>query len=266
MKFVDTITGRPNTIKTKKSLFINWIEPIYLEELSPGWYIQYWQENGLKPRTIKSLLSILSEYHTFKTGKTIESHKSQLSSVIRSEQTALLKTLTRPQAAKLIKLCKQNVSDDKLAVLIAIHTGMRKGEVFGLTWGDVDLLRGRIIVQRSYNGPTKNGKSRIIPISSTLEKVLLARMPINSDNCIEDVKILKQFDPNPYLKALCKKADIPTITFHNLRHTFATLALESGKSPKIVQETLGHSNVSTTLDIYWGSTQERIDLDFLPEI
>jgi site-specific recombinase XerD len=74
------------------------------------------------------------------------------------------------------------------------------------------------------------------------------------------------FDPNPLLKEACKRAGIRgDITFHTLRHTFATLALESGASPKLVQLTMGHAKLSTTLDLYWNVCGEKLDMSFLDE-
>jgi integrase len=63
-----------------------------------------------------------------------------------------------------------------------------------------------------------------------------------------------------------KKAGVKgDYTFHSLRHTFATLALESGRSPLLVSQALGHAKVSTTLDIYWSVSKEKLDLGFLDE-
>jgi ATP-dependent helicase/nuclease subunit A len=54
-------------------------------------------------------------------------------------------------------------------------------------------------------------------------------------------------------------------TFHSFRHTFATLALEAGKSPKLVSTCLGHTKLSTTLDQYWNTSKEKLELDFIDE-
>jgi integrase len=79
-------------------------------------------------------------------------------------------------------------------------------------------------------------------------------------------KVFEQFDPNPVLRRLCGHAGLENIRFHDLRHTFASLALDSGISPKQVQEWLGHASVVTTLSIYWNLTKEEANLDFLPGV
>jgi integrase len=145
---------------------------------------------------------------------------------------------------------------------------MRRGEVFGLHYEDVEMMKNRILVQRSNSGPTKSGKSRYVPISSALEKVLVAQTFGISYNKERRKKrtgclIPSTFDPNPLLKRYCREAEIKVITFHALRHTFATLALDAGRSPLLVSKVLGHSSVSTTLDIYWNTSSETLDMGFL---
>ena len=79
-------------------------------------------------------------------------------------------------------------------------------------------------------------------------------------------KVFEQFDPNPILRRMCVHAQVPRIRFHDLRHTFASLALTNGVNAKQVASWLGHSSVVTTLEIYWNLTSEEAALDFLPEI
>jgi site-specific recombinase XerD len=77
----------------------------------------------------------------------------------------------------------------------------------------------------------------------------------------------KNFDPNPLLRRLMKKAGIEENgrTWHSLRHSFATLALEAGRSPKLVSLCLGHTKLSTTLDCYWSASREKLDTSFLDD-
>ena len=258
-------SGRPNTIKTKSSLFKKWVAPT-INVSSPDLpsAIQLWQSKGLSVNTIKSLLHITKDYVKQYSGVDLNI-KAHISSVVRSKQRLPVTALTAQEIASLTQSCK--ASDPKLYLpfMIALNTGMRRGEIFGLKWSNVNLAKGTLQVCESYNGPTKNGKTRIVPINDTLKALLLAKRPKGSYNCKEPV-IRKRFDPNPRLRKLCRQAGIREINFHALRHSFATLALEAGRSPKLVSMHLGHSAVSTTLDLYWQPTQPLMNLEFLPNV
>ncbi len=253
---------RPNTIRTQESLCYHWIHGrLELDGSNLDECLKLWQSR-LAPSTVKSLLYLAKECVWADKGIKLDI-KAHLRTVARSKQQLPVTALSQSEIIALTRTCK--ASDQKLYLpfMLSLHTGMRRGECWGLTWGDVDILNNRILISKSYKGPTKSGKSRIVPISSALEKVLLAHMPLKTYNYTEP--LLKSFDPNPRLKKICKEAGVrENITFHALRHTFATLALEAGRSPALVSRTLGHSKVSTTLDIYWSSSKESIDLEFLP--
>jgi len=60
---------------------------------------------------------------------------------------------------------------------------------------------------------------------------------------------------------LCRKHKLPVLSFHDLRHTFSTILLERGVSPKWVSQQLGHAKLSTTLDVYWQCFTDKQDLD-----
>jgi integrase len=142
-------------------------------------------------------------------------------------------------------------------LLLGLHAGLRRGEVYGLEGADIDYSKSRIRVSRSYDGPTKSGKSRHVPLSMELSQTL-ANMPAG--------RMFKVSDPNPRLRRLCKSAGLPRIHFHTLRHTYATLALEAGTSPRLVQNFLGHASLTTTLNVYWSVLDpEHADLSFLPK-
>lgn len=259
---MDWITGRPNTIATKTSLLCRWVYPVLNTDGSNlDKAVKLWEQQ-LEPNSVKSVLYIAKAWVKHSTGKDLDI-RAHISRVGRSQQQKLPSALSQKEIVALTRACPPSESLH-LPLQIAINTGMRRGEVFGLTWDDVDILGNKIMVSKSYKGPTKSGKSRILPISYALEKVLLAHVPIKGYNCLETV-VKKNFDPNPHLKRACKLAGIREITFHALRHTFATLALEAGRSPRLVSSMLGHCKVSTTLDCYWNVMNEDLDLGFLPK-
>lgn len=270
MSFINTLIGRDSTIRVQACLFHKWIAPIVKDpkHTTTEDFIQYillWQGYDLKPKTIKMIMGLSARYIKWSGGPEIDTRRFRMV-LERSEQEETPKALTKKEIGLLTSICAVSNPVLYLAVMISLHTGMRKGEVFGLKWEDVDFIKGVITVKRSYDGKTKNGKTRIIPMSYTLEKILLDFSFNISDNYIGTKVITKQsWEPNPELKAACKKAGIKEITFHALRHTFATLALEAGRSPKLVSSILGHSHLSTTLDMYWSHTGERMDMNFLEE-
>jgi integrase len=263
---MDWITGRPNTITAKTSLFTNWVKPHLLPDGSNlAKAVQKWEQE-LEPNSVKSILYVAKAWVKHETGNDLDI-KAHIKRVGRSKQQLPTRTLNRKEIAALVKACKAPLL---LPVQMALQTGMRRGEVWGLKWEDIDLFKGVITVTKSYEGPTKSGRSRIIPISTQLEQVLVADpnfLTYNSTGKRRLENVVKTiFDPNPLLKEACKKAGIRgDITFHTLRHTFATLALESGASPKLVSQVLGHASLATTLSIYWGVTGEALNMDFLDE-
>jgi integrase len=266
------IQGRPNTIRTKTSLFNNHIKDKLdddgsnLDEMVAEW------ESKLRPASVKSLLYLAKD--TVKDASGVDlSIKGHISRVGRSQQQKMVRALSSKEIVALSAIVKADYPKLYLPMMLALHTGMRRGEVWGLTYDDIDILNDTITVQRSYCGPTKSGKSRVIPISFALEKILLAETVISSYDYIGSSKrteslVPSMFDPNPALRRAAVQAGLrePTkLHFHCLRHTFATLALESGVSPRLVSKTLGHTQTSTTLNLYWQSTGEKINLSFLPD-
>ncbi len=150
------------------------------------------------------------------------------------------------------------------ALLILSTTGIRRSELCGLKWSDINWQQGTAYIQRAvvklggYGiliNETKNHSSRrLIPLCAEVLHYLRQHHLKNFDT----EYIFSRPDGQPiypeciydYVKRIGKKLDMPHITVHSLRHTTATLLLESGENPKIVQELLGHASISTTLDIY----------------
>jgi integrase len=149
--------------------------------------------------------------------------------------------LTPEEEGELLKHCNDYL---KNAVLIALNTGMRRGEILALKWGQVDLARGVLTVEN-----TKNGKRRKIPVNSALRCVLgKLRENGDSDEFVfpnrktgESVKNVKKS-----FRRACEKAGIKGFRFHDLRHTFATRLVERGVDLATVSELLGHSTIVLT--------------------
>ena len=148
----------------------------------------------------------------------------------------------------------------------ALFTGERRSELLGHKWGDIDLESHQISVRRTFQRE-KHGSYYFADVKSKSSKRTIELTPTNTE-------VLKQLwessknrgrddfvfaingePPRPQSitrawQAGCKKAGVKVIRFHDARHTHATLLLKSGVHPKIVQERLGHSSISITLDTY----------------
>lgn len=162
-------------------------------------------------------------------------------------------------------------------ILVMAYTGLRFGEVTALQAQDVDLLRGRIMVSRAWSDvsgkllsvPPKSGKARTIPLPRSLR--LLLEQRLESLTSLTDLVFTTQagkpirysrwrrdhFDP------AVQAAGLTGLRPHGLRHTYAALAVKSGANPKVLQETMGHSDIRLTLDTYGGLFGD--DLDALAE-
>jgi integrase len=170
----------------------------------------------------------------------------------------------------------EHVRADRLyaAWRLAATTGMRRGELLGLRWRDVDLDTARLsIVQTLIEGKeaprfsepkTDHGRRSIALDAETVAALRehrkrqveerLAWGPAYQDHGL----VLSREDGSPIWPRTFSRgfgrhaedAELPTIRLHDLRHTHATLALSAGIHPKVVSERLGHSTVSITLDTY----------------
>lgn len=180
--------------------------------------------------------------------------------------------LNNKEITELIKAISN--TDIYIPVVIGIYTGMRRGEILGLTWKNIDLEQGILkVVQALY--PTANGL--IFSNPKTENSIRKISMPLTLINILKDYKVKQETiknrlgnnyndldlvcaltNGNPIhpttlnhkFRDLLKENNLPLIRFHDLRHTHASLLLKEHVEPKVISERLGHSNIKITLDIY----------------
>ena len=155
---------------------------------------------------------------------------------------------------------------------LAAMTGMRRGELLGLRWTDIDFERARVAIRRNLvsvayrleETTPKNRQARVVDLDGETLEVLRthrrvqARRLGRSDGQSQDSRVFCRDDGSPLhpdsvsqtFERLVKSADVPRIRLHDLRHTHATLALRAGVPTKIVSERLGHATPEFTMRQY----------------
>lgn len=155
----------------------------------------------------------------------------------------------------------------RLAFLLVLGTGLRKGEVLGLRWSDVDLARGTIAVRQqqtytvehkiAYADPKTDAGQRAMKLPPFALSALRAERAQSKG----EGNVLRDRHGTPLhmhqlewawqrVRRRAVAAGLPSITFHDLRHVHATVALVAGVAPKVLSKRLGHTRISTTYDMY----------------
>ena len=158
--------------------------------------------------------------------------------------------------------------------VLALCTGMRRGEVLGLRWEDVDLPERTLHVRRSLSvvdgearlKPTKTSQDRSLRVGDRVMDVLAERREVQDRQRREcgggwcdrwglvfthsDGHYIDPYEVTVAWRELVRELDLPVIRLHDLRHTHATLLLQAGASLKVVSERLGHSGIELTVDTY----------------
>ncbi len=208
--------------------------------------IEGWQSKRLKynkPATVNRVLTCLK--HMIRKGVEWNMASEEVLKQVRNaklleENNRRLRFLNVDECQTLIDCCAPHL---KPIVTIALNTGMRRGEVLGLRWEQVDLRHGFILLDTS-----KNGERREIPINTTVEE-LLNEMP----HSIESVYVFADRNGNPYKEVknsfptALRKAGICDFRFHDLRHTFASHLVMAGVDLTSVKELLGHKKLTMTM-------------------
>lgn len=175
--------------------------------------------------------------------------------------------LTLEECASLLKYARGVWRE---MILVALHTGMRRGELLALSWKDIIWQKKLIAIRHSmYEGKiksTKSNKIRYVSMSKDVYNCLSRRKEdsgfIFSDNKKNDFSARRL---NDELDKVCKRAGLRKITPHKLRHTFASQLAMAGVSIQAIQGLLGHSDIKTTMMYaHLGESSYRDAINSLP--
>jgi len=230
------------------------ITPLIVEE-----YKQKRLKDGLRKSSInreigllKSMLSKAVEWELVKRNGARDCKLFKL-----DDEPQSTRVLSRDEEVKLMAACdgpevKRRAPSLKPIVLVALYTGLRRGEILRLRWADIDFENGVLIVRQAK---TAAGQGRRVNINSLLRGALLAlregtqsewlfpsperfQRPTESERHLMDVK-------NAFHRAV-KVAGIPHLTFHQLRHTFCTRLADAGVPLPVIQDLAGHASIIMT--------------------
>lgn len=250
---------RQRSFKSKR-LFIEQLKREFgnfpLRRFSPICLEQFQTERlqrGNKPATVNRLLATIKHMFTkaVEWGMVEEETLKRVRKVkLLEENNRRLRYLSKEDCQTLIKACDPHL---RPIVVTALNTGMRKSEILNLTWDNVDLKHGFILLGQSH---TKNAERREIPINSTLRETLeeLFRGTKDRPRRIDIPWVF--YDPitgKPYqsikrsFASACRRAKIRDFTFHDCRHTFASHLVMAGVDLTTVKELLGHKTLTMTL-------------------
>lgn len=239
--------------------------------------VQYWIDSmvrrGFEPSTVDGACRVLIGTFNQAVHLGLLSRNPTTGTVLPSIQMKPATTWTPEETAKIIAA----IGDDPmwLAVYrIMLVTGMRPGELRGLRWGDVNWETNIITIRRTITRDennhdvvgttTKTGHNRSNPIPANVMALLSRWRTLQKARQLataewpKDAHIFDRGDGSFLARTtwqkkhdrILKAAGVADVTFHGMRHTNATISLESGTHPKIVQERLGHRSIATTLDRY----------------
>ncbi len=219
------------------------------------------QPKGLSAKTVRNINQVISSAMDFaKNQKLISSNPTDGCALPKLEHKEM-KTLPVEQLTSFLREAKESGVFE--LYYIELTTGLRRGELLGLKWEDIDLTQGSLRVQRQVariNGEvieaplkTKNAY-RTLPLSTDAVDVLREQRKKNgSSSYVFPSPTGGPISPDSVLHMLhrvLKRAGLSQVRFHDLRHTFATLALQNAVDIKTVSGMLGHYSAGFTLDTY----------------
>ena len=219
------------------------------------------QPKGLSAKTVRNIHQIISSALKLAVEQKLIARNPAEGCALPKVERKEMQTLPVEQLTSFLREAKESGVYEMYYIDLA--TGLRRGELLGLKWSDIDLEKGDLRVQRQIGRidgkiiemplKTKNAY-RTLPLSADAINVLMQqRRKTGNSEWVFPSPTGGPMSPDSVLHMLhrvLKRAGLPKVRFHDLRHTFATLALQNGVDIKTVSGMLGHFSAGFTLDTY----------------
>lgn len=232
-------------------------------------------KNKVTPPTLKKILinlgailtyAVRRRFIDYNPARDVEKPKGQSLHDEKDEMSIL-----RPEEIRALLDAAAN-QKDRMLFMAAVLTGMRQGELLGLKWDDFNWIAGQVFVRRSYNHKrfyepkTKMSRRKIDLAPELIQEFKRWKIscpaseldlvfPTNTGTPIKAENMLYRC----FFPAL-RRAGLPRIRFHDLRHTYASLLIAQREHPKYIQAQMGHSTIKLTMDTY-GHLMDTINKD-----
>lgn len=234
-------------------------------------------EQGLSQKSIKDIMIVLKMILRFAVKQGLMQHREIDVKFPTERERQELEVLSRGSQKQIMEYVQKHFTFMNLGIYICLCAGLRIGEVCALVWDDIDVESGVInvskTIQRIYvieggekhteviiDTPKSKNSIREIPIAKDLLKMIRPFKKVVNGGFYVLTNSAQPTEPRTYrnyYKRLMKELDMPKLKFHGLRHSFATRCIESHCDYKTVSVLLGHSNISTTLNLYVHPNMEQ---------
>lgn len=251
----------------KDSLYEQEVQAFVLQKL----------EKGLSIKTIKDILIVLKMVMKFGVKNEWMNYYEWDIKYPTSTGNKELEVLSVANHRKILNYIQSHFTFTGLGIYISLSTGLRIGEICALKWSDINVIDGTITVSRTIeriyiiegekkhtelviNTPKTKNSCREIPMSKELLAMIKPLKKVLNDDFYVLTNNERPTEPRTYrnyYNNLMVKLNIPKLKYHGLRHSFATRCIEAGCDYKTVSVLLGHSNISTTLDLYVHPNMEQ---------
>ncbi len=248
-----------------------------LPEQSVQAFVLHKIESGLSTKSVKDILIVLKMVMKFGVKKEWMTYYEWDIKYPPSSENKVLDVLSVSNHRKILNHIQSHFTFMGLGIYISLSTGLRIGEICALKWSDINVTDGILTVNRTIeriyiiegekkhtelviNTPKTKNSCQEIPMNKELQGMLKPlKKVVNDDYYIltNDERPTEPRTYRNYYKRLMEKLDIPKLKYHGLCHSFATRCIEVGCDYKTVSVLLGHSNISTTLNLYVHPNMEQ---------